>query len=133
MSFPSKLLRTQQGIHQINEQEQRRNASDNVVHASGLLKAIAGLGKGPAKGEKQNSYQDVKYVQHCSSHDSACRLPGNRGCPAGAPRFKHKLEETVKKEALAKKARNYEKCFAHFVSLERVASSRPEKRYLAKD
>jgi hypothetical protein len=164
MSFLSKLFRTQQRVHQINEQQQRRDASDNVVHATGLLKSIAGLDKGPGSDEKQNSDEQVDYVEHDSSLDWLCRLPeiGHHTADAkgrdgrrdhikhgasslskshsrrdvrvprarhsvGAPRFKHKLEETVKKEALAGQTRKHEKCFAHFAFPERNRSSRPEE------
>jgi len=164
MSFPSKLFRTQQRVHQINEQKQRRNASDNVVHATGLLKSIAGLDKGPGSDEKQNSDEQVKYVEHDSSLDWLCRLPeiehhttdakdrdgrrdhikhgvsslskshSGRGVrvprarrSVGAPRFKHKLKETVKKEALAGQTRKQENGFAHFAFPESDRASRPEK------
>jgi hypothetical protein len=62
MSFPSKLFRAQQRIHQIEEEQQRGDASDDVVHGPSLLKPIAGLRESPTECKKQNSDQYVKCV-----------------------------------------------------------------------
>jgi hypothetical protein len=42
------LLGTKQRIKQVNEETERGDAGDDVIHVSSLLELVAGLGKCPA-------------------------------------------------------------------------------------
>src|SRR5271155_5400555 len=64
----SEFLRTQQGVQQINEQEQRCHAADDIFHFRAPqkqgLEAVTGLGKGPASQKKQDRENDEQQISH---------------------------------------------------------------------
>src|SRR5260370_42510809 len=57
--IPSELLRTQQRVNQENEQPQRCDTGNDVVHDV-LLELVAGLGKHPEKKQHYATYADIE-------------------------------------------------------------------------
>jgi hypothetical protein len=66
MVLSSEFLRTKKREDQVNEQTQRRDSGNHVVHGLNLLQLVAGLGEGPAEKQKYASNRDVKQIEHGS-------------------------------------------------------------------
>jgi hypothetical protein len=58
------LLRPQKRVKQVDEQTERSNAGDDIVHGFFLLELVAGLGEGPADNQEQATDCDVEQIQH---------------------------------------------------------------------
>jgi hypothetical protein len=66
MPLSLELLWTEKRVNQVNEQAERSNSGDDIVHGFFLLELVAGLGEGPADSQKQATDCDVKQVEHTS-------------------------------------------------------------------
>jgi hypothetical protein len=64
MQASSKLLWTQEGVNQVNEQKQCSDTSNDEIHGSASLETLTDACESPATDEKQHSNQDVRQVQH---------------------------------------------------------------------
>ena len=79
-----KPLRTKEGVNQVNEQTDRGNAGNDVIHWIVLLQLVAGFREAPADEQKHTTDGNVKYVEHgnllrfCEDHfvAGATQLPG---------------------------------------------------------
>ena len=64
MSFLLELLRTKQRVDQVNEQPERRDSGNDVIHGFLLLQLVAGLGEGPAAKQKSTTDSDIEQIEH---------------------------------------------------------------------
>ena len=60
---PLKALRLKQCVDQVDEQSERCNAGNDVVHI-GFLEPVASLGEGPAGKQKRAAGREVQDVEH---------------------------------------------------------------------
>src|ERR1700674_4700608 len=60
----SKLLRAEQGVHQVDKQTKRRDSGNDVIHGLPLLQLVASLGEGPARKQNDATYSDVQKIEH---------------------------------------------------------------------
>jgi hypothetical protein len=63
--FLSEPLRTEQSVNQINEQTERCDAGNDVIHKF-FLKLVTGLREGPENEQNQATYSDIEKIEHAT-------------------------------------------------------------------
>ena len=64
MAVPSEALRLQERVDQINEQADRRQPGDDIVHREFSLQLVAGFGEGPEDEQDQAADSDIEQIKH---------------------------------------------------------------------
>jgi hypothetical protein len=64
IGFSLELLWPEKRVKQVDEQTERSDAGNDIVHGFFLLELVAGLGEGPADNQEQATDCKVEQVEH---------------------------------------------------------------------